>query len=236
MGLNIRLIDDPNTPTALYRYFDEQDRLLYVGISGYLPTREHGHISKSRWMELAARSAIGRHPTRREALLAEREAIRTELPLFNVQDAAPGARQRLRSYLEEIGRLDLMLPRRLNVPLGELDMAEQILARQATADDDTEEYGPDPAKDGVFETRLTSRDEVVLMCTAALQDDRLSLAARGLLALVISLPDRETTSEWLMANGPDSEEVVQAALGELEAHGYYRDGVISDAPRKDAAA
>jgi hypothetical protein len=41
---------------ALYRYFDADDRLLYVGMSGDLAARDSSHIAKSRWMELAARS------------------------------------------------------------------------------------------------------------------------------------------------------------------------------------
>jgi hypothetical protein len=95
-------------PTALYRYFDDKDRLLYVGISGNLGGRHKTHIGSSRWMDLMARSEVARYPTRAEASDAEIEAITTEQPLFNKQhnDTAE-ARAWLSAYLREIGRTDL---------------------------------------------------------------------------------------------------------------------------------
>lgn len=104
-------MSDTTTPGdyALYRYFDSADRLLYVGISGELAARDKAHIAHSRWMRLAARSAIERHPTLEAVGAAEEQVIKAEHPLFNVQfNDTPEARARLRAYLEEIGRLDLL--------------------------------------------------------------------------------------------------------------------------------
>lgn len=102
---------------ALYRYFDDADRLLYVGISGALEVREAAHISRSRWMELAARSTIQRYATEADVLDAEETAIKAERPLFNVtHNDTPEARERLRAFLAEIGRIDLLRPARNSLP------------------------------------------------------------------------------------------------------------------------
>ena len=87
----------------------------------------------------------------------------------------------------------------------------------------------------------------VQIANAAAQDRRLSLAARGILLFVLSLPpDRHFTAEWLETQVPEGRRAVRSALRELEACGYYRrtrtssggnwkwDQVISDAPVIDA--
>ena len=97
--------------TALYRWWDADDMLLYVGISDRLRNRTGSHVEGSSWMDFAARSAVERNPTRLDALDAERSAIETEHPLFNVQyNDAPEARKRLVEYLIAHDRLDLLAP------------------------------------------------------------------------------------------------------------------------------
>lgn len=70
------------TRTDLYRHFDADGKLLYVGISlsALQRTMSHKH---SGWWEMVTRIEIERHNTRDEALDAEREAIKTERPEFN---------------------------------------------------------------------------------------------------------------------------------------------------------
>lgn len=98
-----------STLYALYRYFDATGRLLYIGISGDLAVRDTSHISRSRWMELTASSTVERYGTFEAVKRAEQEAVESECPLFNVQyNDTPEARERLRVYLEEIGRDDLI--------------------------------------------------------------------------------------------------------------------------------
>lgn len=98
-------------PTALYRYFDDRERLLYVGITDHIHYREADHVKSSSWMGFAARSTIVRYPTREEALEAESAMIRAERPLFNVvHNDTPEARHRLVEYLVEHGRTDLLAP------------------------------------------------------------------------------------------------------------------------------
>jgi predicted GIY-YIG superfamily endonuclease len=97
-------------PTALYRYFDDRDTLLYAGITGNLASRETSHVKSSRWMQLTARSEVARYPTRSEALAAERTAIETEGPIFNRQyNDTPEAVDRLQTYVAECGRPDLLV-------------------------------------------------------------------------------------------------------------------------------
>lgn len=94
---------------ALYRYYDEQDIPLYIGIAGNVRRRQRSHISESAWMEFAARSTISRYSTRGEALKAEELAIQAERPLFNVNhNNTLRARLRLVEYLTEHERTDLI--------------------------------------------------------------------------------------------------------------------------------
>jgi hypothetical protein len=97
--------------TALYRYYDEADLLLYVGISDGLYVRVNSHIDGSTWMEFAARSTIERYPTRAAAIGAEEAAIKAERPLFNHQhNSSAEAQKRLVEYLIRRDRPDLLTP------------------------------------------------------------------------------------------------------------------------------
>lgn len=95
--------------TALYRYFDDKGRLLYVGIATSLPKRQRSHVRASSWMEFAVRATIARYPSRDAALQAEKAAIEEEAPLFNsMLNDSPEARLRLVEYLIEQRRPDLL--------------------------------------------------------------------------------------------------------------------------------
>ena len=97
--------------TALYRWYDDIDLLLYVGISDELLDRVTNHVKGSPWMDFAVRSTIKRYPSRTKAAAAEVEAIKSEQPLFNLKhNNTPEARRRLFHYLVEHGRTDIPLP------------------------------------------------------------------------------------------------------------------------------
>jgi hypothetical protein len=66
----------------LYRYFDEEGCLLYVGISHSAVVRAQAHRKSAWWID-AAEMKIENFPTRELALEAERRAIKTEKPRFN---------------------------------------------------------------------------------------------------------------------------------------------------------
>lgn len=71
--------------TTLYRFFDADDRLLYVGITKVLETRwaYHRKYAATTWWALAATKSMQWFAVRQEAVDAELKAIRTEAPLYN---------------------------------------------------------------------------------------------------------------------------------------------------------
>lgn len=99
-------------PTLLYRSFDAEGRLLYVGITHNPDVRSATHSRTSTWAQFADTTTTEWHATWDLAHTAEREAIESERPLFNSrhQVDATAARARLVSYLVEKGRLDLLAP------------------------------------------------------------------------------------------------------------------------------
>lgn len=80
---------------VVYRAYDADDRLIYVGATGNIERRLSNHRSTSWWSSLARRVEVERHPAMPDALRAETEAIRTERPAFNMQHVARDWRQPL---------------------------------------------------------------------------------------------------------------------------------------------
>lgn len=74
-------IDDK---TALYRHFDIDGKLLYVGISYDVEKRTKQHENLAEWFGEIAEIKTEYFNTRKEAQAAEKEAIKTERPLHNV--------------------------------------------------------------------------------------------------------------------------------------------------------
>lgn len=69
--------------TFLYRCYDEQDVLLYVGIAGNPMNRLCQHEKGSQWFDKLKNINVEPYPSRRLALEAEKEAIKEEKPLYN---------------------------------------------------------------------------------------------------------------------------------------------------------
>lgn len=69
----------------LYRHFDADGRLLYVGISNNAAVRLDHHRTCSRWHDQIARIDIERFQNKKEAMIAEMKAIKEENPIFNIQ-------------------------------------------------------------------------------------------------------------------------------------------------------
>jgi GIY-YIG catalytic domain len=78
--------------TALYRLFNKADVLLYVGVANRPPERLNTHLSLKRWWPEVKRTEIEWHPTRRAALLAERQVVLDENPLYNILIPGPDGR------------------------------------------------------------------------------------------------------------------------------------------------
>jgi hypothetical protein len=71
-------------PTALYRHFDANGDLLYIGISKDPEGRWMAHRgNREPWIHQAARRTDEWYNSRPEALTAEAKAIRAERPPFN---------------------------------------------------------------------------------------------------------------------------------------------------------
>lgn len=73
------------TLNHLYRHFDSDGNLLYVGISLNAVARLAQHKICSQWFSQITTITIENFPTRHELLSAEIEAIKNEKPLYNVQ-------------------------------------------------------------------------------------------------------------------------------------------------------
>jgi predicted DNA-binding transcriptional regulator AlpA len=67
----------------LYRHFDIDGRLLYVGISLHAIGRLRSHRDKSEWFDKIAEVKIEVFGSRDEALQAERIAVSNEKPAYN---------------------------------------------------------------------------------------------------------------------------------------------------------
>lgn len=68
----------------LYRMFDSESRLLYIGITMNIRHRVAAHRSTKEWWTNVAVIKVERLPTRAAALEAERNAIALEKPAHNV--------------------------------------------------------------------------------------------------------------------------------------------------------
>lgn len=81
----------PESPerTALYRLYDTQRRLLYVGIAADPERRWLQHSGDKVWWPAVARRDTEWFATRPEAAAAEATAIRTERPCHNEVHTAP---------------------------------------------------------------------------------------------------------------------------------------------------
>lgn len=69
--------------TALYRHFDADGQLLYVGITKCPDIRDAMHRSQSPWFSDSVDRRVEWFDSRSEAMLAEGKAIAHEAPAFN---------------------------------------------------------------------------------------------------------------------------------------------------------
>jgi predicted GIY-YIG superfamily endonuclease len=68
----------------LYRLYNAEDQLLYVGISWSAMSRLAQHKNEKRWWKTVARVDIEHFATRKQALQAESVAIKNEQPVHNI--------------------------------------------------------------------------------------------------------------------------------------------------------
>lgn len=90
--------------TALYRHFDADGALLYVGIALSPTYRLSTHRASSAWAQSIAHVTMEWFETRDEALAAEKRAIETEGPKHNIAHNKPsgGARSTARATVPAV--------------------------------------------------------------------------------------------------------------------------------------
>lgn len=74
-----------DTPTSVYKYFDEYGILLYVGITNRGMQRQREHNKDKDWWQYVASQFVEHFPSRGEALDREAWLITTHTPPFNTQ-------------------------------------------------------------------------------------------------------------------------------------------------------
>src|SRR5262245_15349332 len=67
----------------LYRHFDAEGMLLYVGITSDPERRDRQHTRDSEWSRRVVTTTMERYSTRVAAFVAERSAIIAEYPIYN---------------------------------------------------------------------------------------------------------------------------------------------------------
>ena len=68
---------------TLYRFYNENDELIYVGITNTWYQRFHQHEKKSGWFSEAVKVTFEKYPDRESVELAESYIIKLEKPKYN---------------------------------------------------------------------------------------------------------------------------------------------------------
>jgi len=85
--------------TALYRHYDAEGKLLYVGVSLSPAARTYQHSKSAHWFRDISRIDVEWHDDREKALDAERIAIKGERPEHNIcMNAVPECEKIFREW------------------------------------------------------------------------------------------------------------------------------------------
>lgn len=95
----------PVRPTDLYRFFDDREDLIYVGISGHGLRRMLQHRERQPWFDEVAQIRIEKFKTRRGAEREEKRLIMLCQPRHNIVHANPVHRIR-RNIIKKFGSID----------------------------------------------------------------------------------------------------------------------------------
>lgn len=92
------------TRTALYRFYDAHENLLYVGITNDPWRRWRRHVLEKPWYPQVKHQSVTWYDTERQARKAETRAIRSEYPQFNIAGAIrpPEVSPRLRLRFDPV--------------------------------------------------------------------------------------------------------------------------------------
>lgn len=88
------------------------------------------------------------------------------------------------------------------------------------------EFSPAVKRKAIHKTKI--RDKFVVLPNSLAQDKTLSLRSRGLLLLMLSMPnDWQTHQSWIETQCPEGREAIRASIRELMATGYVTRRKIS---------
>lgn len=82
-------IPDADRWPCVYRIYNAEGVLLYVGSTVCPEFRMRNHASKARWWDVAKDFTFERFDTEEQARAAEVEAIRNEFPRWNIHGRSP---------------------------------------------------------------------------------------------------------------------------------------------------
>jgi predicted GIY-YIG superfamily endonuclease len=74
----------PEATWLLYPFYDHDEQLLYIGQTVSAPTRFKAHRDGKPWWHEVVYISLERFYSADELDIAEREAIKTEYPLYNI--------------------------------------------------------------------------------------------------------------------------------------------------------
>ena len=94
---------------TLYRFFDDEGQLLYIGISINAFNRAKKHRQEKYWWPEVAAITLYRYKTRADVEEAERRAIKEEKPLYNKTYADPIWQYSPRPVPEQRKKLEALL-------------------------------------------------------------------------------------------------------------------------------
>ena len=81
---------------VLYRFYDAEGALLYIGITNNPPARFRQHRGAKSWWDAVANIKLETFDSRRALEVAERGAIKSEKPKYNIAMNRPSTKSRNR--------------------------------------------------------------------------------------------------------------------------------------------
>lgn len=112
--------------TILYRYFDSEGELLYLGITGNNLRRQSEHRRDSGWFDLVCSATFQHFDSRSEAEMAERMAITKERPIYNKTYNQPDHSQfNLMGYFGKLHLISMLAGKDINGNEVEVDVSHK---------------------------------------------------------------------------------------------------------------
>lgn len=122
--------------TSVYLYYDENDVLIYVGITSHGERRQKEHNKVQPWWPLVASQMVEHYPIRRQATDRESALIAKYCPPFNSQGNPKAIASRTayfdsRSLLEELTPTQRLRQLQNQVPLQRSYQSDTVLVLMA---------------------------------------------------------------------------------------------------------